>query len=115
MEQKNTTSGSVKISVDVLRTIVRNVLSETEGVHSLVSRTATNSGWKAPMAAPIETTLNAEVAVVNVAVNLCYGYRLKDVAQQIQARVKDTIQDMTGIAVSRVNVLIADIRKKETA
>ena len=40
MEQKKSTSGSVKISVGVVRTIVQNVLAETEGVHSLAARGA---------------------------------------------------------------------------
>ncbi|MGI5893545.1 MAG: Asp23/Gls24 family envelope stress response protein [Candidatus Merdivicinus sp.] len=110
MDQKNTTSGSMKISVNVIKTIVKNVLSEIEGVHSLAACSACGAGFRMP----IEISLDVEIAVVNVAVNCCYGCRLKDVAKQIQVRVKDTIQDMTGIAVSRVNVLIADIRMKET-
>lgn len=110
MEQKNPASGSMKISVEVIRTIVRNVLAEIEGVHSLASYTASSS-----LKSPIAISLEAEIAVIDIAVNLCNGYRIKDVAKQIQARVKDTVQDMTGIAVSRVNVLVADIRIKENA
>ncbi len=113
MEQKATTSGSMKISEDVVRTIVKTVLSEMDGVHSLASRTAGDSVWKSPVLSPIGVSLEADVAVIEIAVNLCYGFRLRDVAEQIQNRVKNTVQDMTGIAVSRVNVQVADIRAKE--
>ncbi len=103
MEQKKSTSGSVKISVGVVRTIVQNVLAETEGVHSLAARGAHREA--------IEVSLEAEIAVIDIAVNLCYGCKIKEVARQIQSRVKDAVQDMTGMAVSRVNVLVADIRE----
>ena len=101
MEQKRTTSGSVKISVGVIRTIVQNVLAEMDGVHSLAAHGAQKEA--------IGISLDAEVAVIDIAVNLCYGCRIKEVAGQIQRRVKDAVQDMTGMAVCQVNVLIADI------
>ena len=104
MEQKNITSGSVKISKNVMVTIIRNALAEIEGVHSLAVRFRDTA-----RKLPIAVTLDADVAVIDIAVNLCSGFRLKDVAGQIQQRVKDNVQDMTGIPVSRVNVLVADM------
>ena len=113
MEQKTSTSGSMKISENVIRTIVRTVLSEIDGVHSLASRTGEGSGWKSPVLSPVTVSLEADVAVIDIGINLCAGFRLRDVAEQVQRRVKDTGQDMTGIAVSRVNVQVADVRAKE--
>ncbi len=114
MEQKATTSGSMKISEDVVRTIVKTVLSEIDGVSSLASHVPGDSVWKNPAAAPVSVSLEAEVAVIGIAVNLSSGYRLKDVAEQIQTRVKNTVQDMTGIAVSRVNIYVAGIQTGKT-
>ncbi len=37
------------------------------------------------------------------------GVKVTEVAAAVQKRVKKTVQDMTGCAVSRVNVMIADV------
>ena len=34
---------------------------------------------------------------------------MKEVAQKVQANVKEKVQNMTGSAVSRVNVTVADV------
>ncbi len=118
MEQKNTAAtGSIKISEEVVGTIVETVLNEIEGVHSLTNRPVEPSDvlLRAALLKPISISLNADVATIDVAVNLCFGYRVKTVSEQIQQRVKDAVQDMTGITVSRVNVYVAGIKAKETA
>lgn len=56
---------------------------------------------------------NVDIAQINICVNLIYGYKIKDVAQQIQENVKATVQNMTGITVSKVNVFIAGVEKKK--
>ena len=40
-------------------------------------------------------------------------YRVKTVSEQIQQRVKDAVQDMTGVTVSRVDVYVAGIKARE--
>ena len=46
---------------------------------------------------------------INVFICVKQGVKVKDVAQAVQESVKDKIQTMTGTAVTRVNVNIADI------
>lgn len=114
MELNNVVIGNVKISEEVISAIVKNVLAEIEGVHSLALKPVSpaevlkNSSAMKPVAISVE----AEVAAIDIAINLCYGYRLKAVADQIQRRVKDAVQDMTGITVSKVNVYVAGIKEK---
>ena len=114
MEPNNVVIGNVKISEDVISSIVKNVLSEIEGVHSLALKPVSPSEVLKSNAAslkPVSISVEAEVAVIDIAINLCYGYRLKAVAEQIQNKVKDAVQDMTGIAVSKVNVFVAGIKE----
>ena len=40
---------------------------------------------------------------------------VKDVAEKVQAHVKEKIQNMTGTAVTQVNVVVADIELEEKA
>ena len=107
----------MKISEEVVATIVKSVLSEIEGVHSLATRPVAPSEMlmKNASLTPITIYLSADVAAIDICVNLCFGVKLKSIAEQIQQKVKDTVQDMTGIAVSKVNVFVAGAKPKEQA
>ena len=116
MEIKNTkATGSIKISEDVIETIVKTVLNETDGVHSLAtpSVSAAEMMIKNVTLKPINVTLSADSAAIDININLDYGVKVKPVAETIQERVKDTVQDMTGVAVNKVNVYIAGAKAKD--
>ncbi|MGI5895780.1 MAG: Asp23/Gls24 family envelope stress response protein [Oscillospiraceae bacterium] len=109
-------SGSLRISEDVILTITKQVVLDVEGVHSLASGRFSLKDFvvRSETANPIRIVLNVDVAQINICVNLVYGYKIKDVAEQIQSNVKATVQNMTGITVSKVNVYIAGVVKEET-
>ena len=109
-------SGSLQISEDVILTITKQVVLDVEGVHSLASGRFSLKDFvvRSETANPIRIVLNVDVAQINICINLVYGYKIKDVAEQIQSNVKATVQNMTGITVSKVNVYIAGVVKEET-
>ena len=47
--------------------------------------------------------------MIDIHVNIKSGVNIPQVAEKIQAAVKEAVQNMTGIAVSRVNIDIAGI------
>ena len=117
MEKERTVqTGSLKISEDVILTITRQVVMDIAGVHSLAQGRFSLKDFivRSDMENSIKITLNVDVAQINICVNLIYGYKIKDVAQQIQENFKATVQNMTGITVSKVNVFIAGVEKEET-
>lgn len=117
MENGRTTqAGSLKISEDVILTVTRQVVHDVEGVYSLAPGHFSLKDFvvRSDMENSIKIILNVDVAQINICVNLIYGYKIKDVAQKIQENVKSTVQNMTGITVSKVNVFIAGVVKEET-
>ncbi len=46
---------------------------------------------------------------VAVALNIAYGYAIPQVSSKVQERVKNAIENMTGLEVSGVNVRIASV------
>ncbi|MCI8491896.1 MULTISPECIES: Asp23/Gls24 family envelope stress response protein [Anaerotruncus] len=104
-------AGNLKISRDVLATIARYATMEIEGVASLASFTTNIRGWllKKQSAKPIAIDLNDDVAVIDIHVNIKAGVNIPKTAEKIQSAVKEAVQNMTGIAVSRVNINIAGI------
>ena len=104
-------AGSLKISKNVIETIVRTSAREIDGVASLPEEQKDggrifprNFGKKA-----VHVTLTDDFAEIDVNVNLEAGTRIPDVCAAVQANVKDNVQTMTGIAVSKVNVLVAGV------
>ena len=109
---KSTTSGTLSISQDVLATIAANTTTEIEGVAALAPFYSNlTSGWfiKNQTSRPSIISLNDDVAAIDIHVDLKAGAKIPEVAANIQRAVKDAIQNMTGIAVTKVNVYVSGI------
>ena len=105
-------AGTLSISEDVIATIAANTTTEIEGVAALAnfySNVVSSWFWKKQSSRPIIINLNDDVATIDIHVSLRSGVRIPDVAQNIQRSVKDAVQNMTGIAVTKVNVYVSGI------
>ena len=114
---QNQAAGNLKISREVIATIARYAALEIEGVDSLASFATNLKGWllKKQSAKPIGIDLSDDVAVIELHVNIKAGVNIPETAEKIQSAVKDAVQNMTGIAASRVNINIAGIVFAEPA
>ncbi|GKH46959.1 MULTISPECIES: Asp23/Gls24 family envelope stress response protein [Anaerotruncus] len=114
---QNQAAGNLKISREVIATIARYAALEIEGVDSLASFATNLKGWllKKQSAKPIGIDLSDDVAVIELHVNIKAGVNIPETAEKIQSAVKEAVQNMTGIAVSRVNINIAGIVFAEPA
>lgn len=104
-------SGTLKISQEVLATIARVAATEIDGVDSLsesIGPVRKILGRKAGRQ-PIHIELRDDFAVVGLGLNLKFGAKIPEVCTAVQQNVKDNIQTMTGMAVSKVNVTIDGI------
>ncbi len=109
--------GNLKISHEVIATIASFAAREIEGVASMavcpgnikrfLSRSTTERS--------IHIELTDDVAAIDVYVNLRYGAKIPVVSEQIQRSVKETVQNMTGIVVAKVNVFVVGIDFEEKA
>ena len=109
--KENRIASNIKISEGVLETIVKTVISEIPGVARLTTRSSCpiDRLFDRPTAHRVVGRVEGDAAAIDVSVVLARGYKMKKVCSQIQEKVKEAIQDMTGIAVSRVNVYVVDI------
>ena len=117
VENNNQPTGSLKISQDVLATIANFASEEIDGVVSLANTYAPIKILlkRGSIGRPIQISLNDDVAVIDISVNLKYGANIPQVAEALQKTVKDAVQNMTGITVSKVNVHVAGIVFPQTA
>lgn len=104
-------AGSLKISKNVIATIAKKSAMEISGVDSL-PELSVQSGkimGKGFGKKPIRIALSDDVAEIDISVNLESGARIPDVCAAVQSNVKDNIQTMTGIVVSKVNVTVTGV------
>ena len=108
-KQKQPT-GSLKISQDVLTTIARVSAMEVNGVDSLAEppKSVKVLGRKLGRQ-PIQIELTDDFAEIDVELNLKFGAKINEVCPAVQQNIKDNIQTMTGMAVSKVNVTVDGI------
>ncbi len=55
------------------------------------------------------------IVTVCLALNLKYGYNIKDTTGKVQEKVKAAIENMTGLEVADVNIRIAGVEVPEEA
>ena len=113
--EANQTNGSLKISQDVIASIAKYAACEIDGIHSLAASRLPikNIGKKGITTRPILISMNDDVAVIDISVNVNAGCKIRSVAENLQKAVKDAVQTMTGITVSKVNVHVEGIQFPE--
>lgn len=104
--RKAAASGEVKISENVIRSIAGVAAKEIEGVAELAE---SSRSLLMPSPAPVSIQVVNDLAEITVRIVVLNGYRLPNVAEQVQQNVKENVQSMTGVIVSKVHVIAADI------
>lgn len=113
MEVQNTDAigGSLHIATEVIAKIARLATLEIEGVAEVTLGNAGVRGIfsKVNIQKPVAVEMRDELAEVTVYVSAHYGTKIPHMCEAIQENVKTTIQNMTGITVSKVNVIVTGV------
>lgn len=113
VEKINEENSGIKISNDVVAVIAGVAVSEVRGVASMQGGfaggiTEVLSGKK-NLAKGIKVEVENEKAKIDVNIIVEYGTRIPDVAFEIQNRVKKSVENMTGLKVTEVNVHVQGV------
>lgn len=105
--------GHVRIAGEVIAIIAGLAASEVEGVSklagSLSNELASRFGKKNPAKGVKVELLPGEVKV-DLAIEVLYEYSIPAVTTQVQEKVKQAIETMTGLHVTKVNIKVASVR-----
>ena len=99
--------GEVQIADEVVAIIAGLAATEVDGVDSMAGNITNELVGKLGM-----KNLSKGVKV-NMALNLKYGYSIPDVCEKVQEKVKNAIENMTGLTVLDVNIKIAGVSLEE--
>lgn len=108
--------GDVRISDEVVANIAVIAAGEIDGVSNVVGNTK-NAEFKNLVgmknySKAVRIEMIERIVSIDMAIVVKYGYSLPKVGKAVQDRVKNAVENMTGLEVSDVNVRIAGIDMK---
>lgn len=112
LSQEEETFGTVKIADDVVAMIAALAATEVEGVAAMNGTVAnellSKVGVKG-LAKGVRVDIFNKKVKVELAVTMEYGFNIPATCQRVQIKVKNAIENMTGLEVTDVNIRIAGI------
>ena len=114
--ERNNSFGDVVIANEVLAIIAGIAATEVEGVHSM------DGGWSGQfisklgikdLARGVKVQVREGEVKVDLSLNMEYGYAIPKVSDLVQDKVSASINNMTGLNVSEVNIRISGVVNKE--
>lgn len=117
-ENNEETNDGIKIANDVIAVIAGVAVSEVPGVASMSGGfaggiTEVLSGKK-NLSKGIKADIAGNNVKIDVNIIVNYGVRIPDVAFDIQNKVKQTVENMTGLKVNEVNVHVQGVNVEKT-
>lgn len=104
--------GDIKISSEVITVIAHTVASEIEGVAGMNANLSENIssvlGRKTPTKG-VKVEIDDKDVTIDFYILVEYGARIPDVAWRIQERVKSSVESMTGMNVTSINIHVQGI------
>lgn len=110
--QDDESIGSVQIADEVVAMIASLAATEVEGVSSmagnitneLISRVGVKSLTKG-----VKVQVTGSNVRVDLTLSLEYGYNIPGTSSRVQEKVKNAIENMTGLTVTDVNIRIVNV------
>ena len=110
-EEKILGTGNVKISEDVVASIVTIAANEVEGV-AVTPASALDFAerWgKKGMGRGVRVTLEEKTVAIELGVQMTYGIKIPQTALKVQQKVKMAVESMTGLTVHNINVTVSGV------
>ena len=106
------TIGKVQIADEGVAIIAGLAATEVDGVDSMAGNITNELVGKLGMknlSKGVKVEVTEEHVSVNMSLNLKYGYSIPQVCETVQEKVKNAIENMTGLTVLDVNIKIAGV------
>lgn len=118
MVETKDVNGQIQISDEVIAIIAGTAAVETEGV-SLISSAAVNTvkGFfgKKNQSRGVKVTVEESNALVEVEISVKFGINIKNACEEVQQKVKNAVETMTGLTVTGVNVIVSEVSVEKEA
>ena len=110
--QNDASKGEIKIADEVVAIIAALAATEVEGVASMAGNITNELIGKLGMknlSKGVKVDVLEGNVTVSLALNLKYNYSIVEVSARVQEKVKNAIENMTGLEVADVNIKVAGV------
>nr|WP_294494891.1 Asp23/Gls24 family envelope stress response protein [uncultured Mediterraneibacter sp.] len=114
--QNDASLGEVKIADEVVAIIAALAATEVEGVASMAGNITNEVIGKLGiknLSKGVKVDVLEGVVTVSLALNIKYNYNIIDVTGKVQERVKNAVENMTGLEVADVNIKVAGVEMEK--
>ncbi|HBI03902.1 MAG TPA: Asp23/Gls24 family envelope stress response protein [Paenibacillaceae bacterium] len=109
--------GKIEIAPEVIEVIANMATLQVEGVVDLSGGMMVDLvdriGGRKTSGKGVKVDIGEKEAAVDVYIIVEYGNRIPDTAHKVQENVRNSIEKMTGMYVTKVNVHIVDVQLKQ--
>ena len=109
--------GNIRIADDVVKTIAAKAAVDVEGVYKLaggvVDEVSKMLGKKRPTNG-VKVEVGEVECSIEVYLVIKYGYKIPEVAEEVQKAVLEEVSNLNGLKVVEVNVYVQNVRMEET-
>ena len=104
--------GEILIADDVVAMIAALAAGETDGVSNvgntytseIMSRVGVHDKTKG-----VKVDIKENIVKISLSITIMNGYSIPDISQQVQKKVKNSVENMTGMTVKCVNIRVVDV------
>ncbi len=104
--------GEILIADDVVAMIAALAAGETDGVSNvgntytseIMSRVGVHDKTKG-----VKVDIKDNIVRISLAITIMSGYSIPAISQQVQTKIKTSVENMTGMTVKCVNVRVIDV------
>ena len=110
--QNEASLGEVKIADEVVAIIAALAATEVEGVASMAGNITNEVIGKLGiknLSKGVKVDVLEGGVTVSLALNIKYNYSIMDVTAKVQDKVKNAVENMTGLEVADVNIKVAGV------
>ncbi len=107
--------GVVQIADDVVAMIASLAAAEVEGVNTMAGNISNELMSKVgvkKLTKGVKVVISEDSVKISIAISMDYGYNIPATCQMIQTKIKNAVENMTGLNCTDVNIRIVNIKVK---
>lgn len=108
--------GNIRIADDVVKTIAAKAAADVEGVYKLaggvVDEVSKILGKKRPTNG-VKVEVGEVECNIEIYIVVKYGYKIPEVAEEVQKNVLEEVSRLSGLKVVEVNVYVQNVKMEE--
>ena len=108
--------GNIRIADDVVKTIAAKAAADVEGVYKLaggvVDEVSRILGKKRPTNG-VKVEVGEVECNIEIYIIVKYGYKIPEVAEEVQKNVLEEVSRLSGLKVVEVNVYVQNVKMEE--